>query len=411
MRLMFNNLAVGGGSTPPPTSTVLMFNEALTSLPSDWSQSGFTFSGNGASATGVGGMGTKIYYDVPFYTDPVELEATFTLDDADSVIAFGKDGWIRKNVNLNPPVYQRGAFFKVDFTSNQISFGIAESITVEPTPISTSSLTIPHSQGDVFTIKIGRNTDILTASIYNNNNPSLVNQIVLDYAVASVPFWGSFWGHPAFWHLDGGVTVSNFKSTALINSSPKVAFFGDSITEGRHLVTEYPSPHSLGNRYGSKVIASNNGNGYMSPKGGTKAEQIKDEVNYMTPLVTPEYGVVMAGTNNRSFANDFYAPFDELCLTMNNLGIKVVACRIPPASSQNNINNMNSYIDQQLIDGNGRPEYKIFDVIAADVAVSLNGDKVTQNPLYYTFDTLHPNVLGHQAIYNEIAANNSYLLG
>jgi len=96
---------------------------------------------------------------------------------------------------------------------------------------------------------------------------------------------------------------------------------------------------------------------------------------------------------------------------MNNLGIKVVACRIPPASSQNNINNMNSYIDQQLIDGNGRPEYKIFDVIAADVAVSLNGDKVTQNPLYYTFDNLHPNVLGHQAIYDEIAANNSYLIG
>ena len=169
----------------------------------------------------------------------------------------------------------------------------------------------------------------------------------------------------------------------------KVLFLGDSFTEGLTIWNQRQKRWCalLKDRVGKEECAIN-GQG-----GATAGSFIQWWNDYLPNLFNPAYVILECGVNGNSEAQ-----YEEDLTTMigllTNAGIVPILCTVPPTIEKPNVADYNTFV---LNSG-----YKYIDIAKA---LTINGDRITRNADLFLADGTHPNIDGHQKIY-EIACLN-----
>jgi len=372
--------------TPPePSVDTIMLDESFSSVPSGWVNNGFTVN-NGLEASGTGGMGTNIIYNSDSFLDRQTVKVEFLVNDLTSAFGVGKD------------LAFRGNLAKADFNANTLQLGIITSQGVEPTyEFSTTLTNITKTIGHIYVLEFTKDRQKTSCKIYDKASPTIYDEIVMDYDL-DITFAGSAWGSPIAYFFSGDIKISNFQYIALSPSAPKIAMYGDSITEGFTLIDQ---SGNLKSRWSDKLYVVNNGNAYISAQGGINTAGTLAYIDFEQLYLIPTYTILFLGANDTVFAT-WQSNIDALIAKVNAIGsTPVIATILPRSDRQTFINLANDYILNTLS--------LSYDIIDFAAAVTDNRDRLTWTSGYLLPDNVHPTVSGHLAMYNEIVNNNNYL--
>jgi len=364
----------------------ILLNESFASLPAGWTNNGFTVN-SGLEISGAGGMGSNIVYNSDSYLDRQIVRVEFLVNDLTSAFA------VSKNEGL------RGDILKADFDNDTLELGIIITAGVEPTyAFSTAISNVTKTLGATYILELRRDRQIITGKLYEKNTPNVYDEIVRDYDV-STTFAGSFWGEPEAIFFNGDIKITNFKYIAISPAAPKIAMYGDSITEGYNNIV---LAGNLKGRWSDKLWVSNNGNAYISAKGGATTATINNYIDFEFDYLSPTYTIILLGTNDVAYAT-WKANMDSIIAKVLANGSTPVLATLPPrVSNQAFLNDANNQIMNT---------YSLsYDYIDFAAAVTVGRDRLTWVASYLLGDGVHPTVLGMLAMYEEIIDNNSYLI-
>lgn len=183
------------------------------------------------------------------------------------------------------------------------------------------------------------------------------------------------------------VTVNGFKRLTSLPRNPSVLILGDSYTEGGTIWANRDKRwcYLLGEAVGSYAI-----NG----QGGARSNHIESWIDdYLFDVFTPKYVIVETGTNEQAPAY-FERNLTNIIAKIKAIGANPILCTVPVTTAKPNPSDYNAFVLNS-----GLPYIDICR------ALSVNGDRVTQNLDYFLADKIHPNIAGHQRIF-EIAKLN-----
>lgn len=388
MRQFVTSLGTGGGAVvlPTPGNPVTLFDQSLATLPSGWTNNGFTDSGSGLVAAGTPSMDNSFYFNNQVWSYDLQLELSFTLTSLNAVIGLGGD---MQNGRGN----QSGLVI-VDFAAGFLRYAINDDDGTY-TVLYSTALTLTQSLTN-YKLIVSWNKTVLTCRIELTSDSTDFTQLTHD-SLSDYAGHGGIQGFTSVFNLANGFTCTNIKAVSLAPNNATIAFLGDSITEDGQNVT-MPTT-TIMDSFPRKVIADNNDLGLICAQSGGRTLELIDAANYLLPFYTNlQYVVVMIGINDRAARFNFLNNIDTLLNFIVAQGATPVLCTITPAPA------LQIYVDEM----NAAIRTKGYDIIESAAAVGLGGDESVQNPAFMD-DTVHPNAAGHLAIYNEIVANNSYL--
>lgn len=374
-----------GSNTIVQQDVTNLLDESFASLPAGWVNNGFTV-GSGLSASGTGGMSTRVYYNNYSFLGSQRTRIEVQVNDLASSFAVSKNLAFRGNVA------------KVDLSDNTLKMGVLVTNGVEPTYDVSTAVTITKTLGATYVLEFTHDRTITYARFYLKSNPTVYNEVKLDYATDST-FQGYGWGSPEAIFFGGNIKITNFKYQALNKPAVKVAIYGDSITEGQAL---YNDVQDVSGVWSYKLIAANNDNAYLSAQGGITTGQTIDYIDFQLDHLTATYTIILLGANDSNFTT-WNNNMNTLISKIEANGSIPVLCTLTPrADRQSFINAANDEIIN-----NKSADY---DVIDFGAVVSVGGDRINWKSGWVYPDNTHPTVVANQAMFDEIVNNHSYLV-
>ena len=169
----------------------------------------------------------------------------------------------------------------------------------------------------------------------------------------------------------------------------KVLILGDSFTEGMTIWNTKQKRWCalLKDKIGKEECAIN-GQG-----GATAGSFVHWWNDYLPNLFNPAYVILECGVNDSSEAQ-YEADLTTMIGLLTNAGIVPILCTVPPTIVKPNVADYNTFV---LNSG-----YKYIDIAKA---LTINGDRITRNTDLFLADGTHPNIDGHQKIFEMACLN------
>jgi hypothetical protein len=252
---------------------------------------------------------------------------------------------------------------------------------------SSVSATIPFSLvvGKKYLIELEKlSSGTKTFSITDISNQQTI-KITSNNEVNS--FSGSCWDAPGVSFESGDVTFKTLSYGSVYNPKPLVMISGDSFTEGNSLVDFGLGAYDK--RWAYLIYGALQNDAVISGRGGESAGGLL--LRNDTDFFKPKYHLFLIGANDVDF-NVWKTNYDAfIAKVLANGSIPLLATIAPRADRQAFINQANAYIKTL--------PYKVINFAKA---ISLNNDEVTLNPAYYMPDNVHPNLIGHNLMFNQV---------
>ncbi len=195
-------------------------------------------------------------------------------------------------------------------------------------------------------------------------------------------------GKPGFAATAGTIHVSEFIFRTI--STPTMMMFGDSETQGSGATTD-------ANAWSYQVVAALGGNVLVDSHSGIGAPSVLARIEYVTRQYMPTNVVVFIGTNDTVEAT-WQAEIVEIVNRIGNAGAVAWLMALPPQASKLWI--------EQTANPWLRATYPGF-VISVDYALTVGrtGLSADLDSTKMLVDLIHPNDIGHAAIFNQFKAD------
>lgn len=275
-----------------------------------------------------------------------------------------------------------GTIFSIDVAQNKINVhvdweaALALPAVQQSKTLNTLTLTI----GKIYVIKFKKNNKYFRLSI-TDVEAGITEIWDLD-GYYSAPF-GLGYGRAGLAVNNGTIEINKMKFYSdVIN--PKIAFFGDSITEGASV--------PVGTSFAERVEAVNP-NIWICGHGGTRLYQQLPRIVHNFKEALPRYIVILAGTNDSrtelettKWIENQQKIYDQVTSLKS---IPIFCCVIPHGTPEYNarVQIMNAALLQ-----------KSWKIVRFDLAISLNNDGITYNSALMA-DAAHPNASGHALLF------------
>ena len=309
-----------------------------------------------------------------YVCDDICTKAQVKLTALDSVLAFGStvrtDGAGGRGV---------GSLVKFDFKNKKLLIckkTTGESETSAYATVDASSVVV-NGQLD-YVLTVGRINSRVFASVANYKTGASVSKVVEDISTSDFSPVGRFYDYLTFSQISGSQAYWQNLYT-YVPSKVKIAFLGDSITQGIYLPTVEDSWVSQ--------LKAHYGNCVSSGRGGAKAQFIVDALDDgLVAAFEPQYVVVTVGTNGDT--------------TPQNLGSIVTKIKelgaIPIVNCVSQTQDGKTTGDEQTIASVNAMILNLHELSARfDIATGTNNDPNAVAPEAVLQDEIHPNSTGH----------------
>ena len=181
---------------------------------------------------------------------------------------------------------------------------------------------------------------------------------------------------------------------------PRLMIFGDSYVEGWNLI-DNGDTFSL--RYPTLIKTALSGNVSISAKGGDDTERLLAKAETDFRVIQPEYTLIAIGLNdniNGLTFNQYKANITRIINIVRNNGSVPILTTTPKLTGDSLLTQINSWVRN----------YSGCEYLDIHRATSLDGtdDSVIDSTLYYLDG--HPNVAGHQRIFDKFKIDCDYVL-
>lgn len=366
-----------------------IIDEDFLSTPSNWVLNNWVIN-SGLDSPISGSQNEQAYYNELSYLDRSEIVIEITVNDNTS-----KWGVLKSDLDFKSTL--------TTFSGTENNIIIYEALNEPAVPNTLQSTSISSLvNGRKYICNVSRNANIYNVRITDTVTLAQNNIYIDVYNTGSSVDPGWFWGHPGVIFYSGDVTVNNFKYRTIFPQSPKVAMYGDSITEGFTLAN---TTGALNNRWSEKVYQAVNGNALISAKAGQSSAQLNNRLEIDLNMFSPEYCIVLIGSNEGNYST-WLTQINNIITKIEARGaIPILSTILPRATNQAYINQANAWILGQ----------GTYDYIDFAYAVSLNNDRETHDPTYFQSDdgfvgdNIHPNPAGHEAMYQRVITDVPYI--
>ena len=269
----------------------------------------------------------------------------------------------------------------VDFTNN--TFGSYKKYGI----YNSSSLIVDVSETVGFAFNINHDYCIE----YNRNSISpgftlkITDMMTLESDTINLTATANGWGMIGYDATD--VTLIGFKRLTNLPKNPSILILGDSYTEGATIWENRDKRwcYLLGEAVGSFAI---------NAQGGARSDLIESWIDdYLFDVFNPKYVIVETGTNEQAFAY-FTRNLTSIIAKIKAIGAKPILCTVPVTTTKSDPSDYNDFVLNS-----GLPYIDICR------ALTTNGDRTTQNLNYFLADNIHPNIEGHQRIFEMAKLN------
>lgn len=198
---------------------------------------------------------------------------------------------------------------------------------------------------------------------------------------------GNGWGIRGYSAVGCTVVSADYQCDEPQN--PKVLILGDSFTEGMTIWNTKQKRWCalLKDKIGKEDCAIN-GQG-----GATIGSMVEWWNDYLPVLFNPAYVILECGVNGNDEAQ-YEADMTTMITLLTNAGIVPILCTVPPTAQKSNVADYNTFVLNS--------DYKYIDIAKA---LTINGDRITRNTDLFLADGTHPNIDGHQKIFEMACLN------
>jgi len=348
-----------------------------------WTNNGnkFIFDTGTLNISGAGTYNTT-YFEHKNYSslDRVQNSVIVKFNDLTSILAL-----YRKD----PYSVPAGTFAKIDLTQNKLIFCEKWDGAAAPVDLLEQDIVQTVNDTDTYTVTLkkndGKNWLIL------KNNTTLAEDVLYDSGIYAdtANFIGLQWGKFGIAHLGGNITISDLKIETDFPDTPKYAIYGDSFVEGNSLVS---SAGGYDARWCAKLRDHYNNDVLISGRGGALAAITLASLTQDLDLFSPENVIIQVGLNDSVFAT-WQTGIDAIIVKILARGATPIICTLTPRDDrQPFLNNANTYILGTLA-----ANYQILDFAEL---LTVGGDRLTRIVSLFFDDDIHPNVAGHELMYN-----------
>ena len=326
------------------------------------------------------GLITKEMEDgISYYVDSDSMYVAVTLTNTSTGIAY-----LFHNPNTGSI---GGSAVSVDFANGTINFYKAFGVFSTSGLVLSESraMTVARTSGHTYMIQYSRSgiTPMYTVKVTDMNTMSTQTE------TKSADVLGNGWGKRGYSLT--GCTLVSAEYQCDEPQSPKALILGDSYTEGWTIWSQR-------NKRWAYLLKEEVGNIAINAQGGATAANILNWwSDYLKDLFYPGYVILECGVNGTYAA--YETAMDELIPAIENAGAIPILCTVPPTQNHADPSDWNTYVL-----GSG---YRYIDIARA---LTVNGDRATQDLTLFLDDQIHPTVAGHQRIYEMALMNVPELL-
>lgn len=320
------------------------------------------------------GFNNQVVINKYYVCDDIYTKSHVKLTALDSVLAFGSivrtDGAGGRGV---------GSLVKFDFANKKLI--ICKKTTGETTTdayVTIDASSVIESGQLEYYITVGRINTRVFASISNYYTGKSVSKVVEDISTSDFSPVGRFYDYLTFSQLSGSQAYWVDLYT-YVPSKVKIAFLGDSITQGIYLPTVEESFASQ--------LKSYYGNCVSSGRGGAKANFIIDALDDgLVAAFEPQYVAITVGTNGDTTLEKL----ESIVSKIKEIGaIPIINCVSQTQDGKTTKDEQNIADVNEMI--------KKLRVLGArfDIATGNNNDPTAFAPTSILQDEIHPNSKGH----------------
>jgi lysophospholipase L1-like esterase len=313
------------------------------------------------------------------------IELDITLNSKNTQLALGK----------NPKQNTYGTAAGIDFSTNTLQIFDSYTNAVPAGVLKSKVSSINFEAGGQYGISYKKLDDTFTLTVTDVAS-GISDSLSTNWQEFNLLDIGSFRGYAFVSLFNGDVSIDTFKYKALYKPSVKFVLAGDSITDG--LSIYQVSNDSFKDRWAYKVYKLN-GAANIGHAGNTAAQLL---ARFNTDLLkfSPRYVSVLIGTNDTVY-DTWLTNMQSIIQQIHGIGANPILCTVPPAyeERQATYNSMNSWVKNS--------GYRVVDFAAA---LTLNNDGVTKDSSLFLSDGVHPNVAGHQKMYDRFLSDLNDIL-
>ncbi len=328
---------------------------------------------------------SKLIFNYNIDIDDIKIIADVELSDLTAIVALGSKTYTGT---------RHSSCITFDFNNKKILFAKHDNdTTIQPTKITVDISSIIFQNDLRYYLEIGRKGRAVYAAVSNYRTGKRFEYVV-DESTETLSKYDSNVG----WLYDeptisqvGGTQAFLRDIKCFVPTDVKVAFVGDSITEGWGVLYKDTWANKCCQYFGNSVN--------MGRSGARLFAHTLDQLTDLLPVIKPKYVVVTIGTNEstKTTAEHFSQLVD---IIKSNKAIPVI----------NYIFRKKSSIDSQVTYINGL--IKDLHVYGArfDLATSVNNDLTQlQDANLFQDDQLHPNKQGNEVIYQRFITDAHFM--
>lgn len=349
----------------------VIFDEKFdVAIPNYFTNSGiFTLGESGLDSPVVTGYNKDIFFNKKTSLDTNKVYAYITLNDINTKIGIGLKG----------AEFGSGRLVEFDFENKSINtYHFAPDYTKLLT--SQTPITFNPVEGRKYLLISEKNTAV-------NTNFKLVDLTTSESIAANIVNTGSGVNGAFISAISGSFTVNRFRfvTNEPINSIAQIT--GDSFIEGS-TVADY----GIENRYAAKIKAKLNGGLVIAGQGGEYAYGLMSHMDTDFDRFVPKYHILAIGTNDTLFEQyvESMTTLINRVVSLGGIPVLVTVTRRLDSDNLILIRLINQWVKESVH-------------IYVDIAkcMSVNNDGETQDADLFLPDQIHPNVAGHEKIYQQ----------
>jgi len=306
----------------------------------------------------------------------------YYLDEDEINLKFAGGSGLLKIYHTGAPTIENGAMIVIDISNWNLIFAkaISQATMASYQAESTQGIGLTYASGHIYAVKYEHTITGFTVTITDTITRESVSYTNTNWAC------GDGQGKVGY-TADAGITVTGFTSLTKNPFDAKTLIIGDSYTAG------YTMWGQKEKRWCSLYAEAIDEKVFMSAMGGQSTNGGLNMLTYLADLCHPEYVIIELGVNDSNlnmYKTNINAMID---FVKNYLHSKPVLVAIPKTIGASS----SIYAD---VDSFVKASGELY--IDMITPLTVDGDGTTQNLDLFFADKVHPNVAGHQAIFEQM---------
>ncbi len=357
----------------------LMLSETFmgTTLPDNFINSGFLLN-NGAKSPSVGGLDKQIYWNIESTVDTGVVRLWISPHDDRPDVAVLRKSWYSAGL---------AGLFRLDGVNKKLIMYApwTHNTNTLPDVAIEKSMTLPIVPERKYLMEVVRDTVRYHTFRITDTITGQSEEVTNDYV--STRKFSIGHGYTGVVAFGGDFTINRLDCASHEPAKPRLALYGDSFIEASTLLLD----GGLDKRYASLLKTKLDGSIHINGRGGEASTQLVSKIKSDFSSVTADYTVLAIGTNDSDF-NLLQSNIIKLIEVIESKGSIPILMTLTKITAFDRTAFMNA-VNQWIINSG-------YLYVDANLATTLNNDRITQNTTMFFADGVHPNTTGHEAIYN-----------